>query len=103
MRQLTTHFSFPVVLRPADACKAALSRHHHIVVPAGAVDDEHIAAAVKSADNADMGVLRVENKIAGQCLSPGDFGAIAMLGAGSTAMPDDIGAVCDVVKHPIDK
>lgn len=44
-----------IAFRPCYARKAALSRHHHIVVPAGAVDDKHIAAAVKSADNADMG------------------------------------------------
>lgn len=91
------------IVRSAYACKAALSRHHHIVIPAGTVDDKHIAAAVKSTDNADMGILRVENKIAGQRLTPGDFGAIAMLGAGPTAMPNDIAAACDVVKHPIHK
>ena len=55
---------------PCNGCKAALSRHHHIVVPAGAVDDKHIAVAVKSADDADMAVSRIEHKVSRLGIAP---------------------------------
>ena len=67
------------VYRPANGCKALDAGDHHIVVSAGAVDDEQIAALVPAAYNAHMGVLWIEYQIAGQRLVPRDSGAVGML------------------------
>ena len=56
------------VYRPANGCKALDAGDHHIVVSAGAVDDEQIAALIPAAYDAHMGVLWVKYQIAGQRL-----------------------------------
>lgn len=88
---------------PCNGCKAALSRHHHIVVPAGAVDDEHISVAVKSEDDADMAVSRIEHKVSRLGIAPRNFGAIAVLTGRSTTVADDVTTICGVIEYPIDE
>lgn len=92
---------FAVVFRPANCCEAGFSGHHHIVVSAGAVDDHDITAAIKAANNADMTVLRVKHKVARLGVAPINRGAVAVLGSGPTAMPNDALSAALVVEHPI--
>lgn len=95
------HFSIRKILGPANRGEAAFPRHHHIILAAGAVDDKHIAAAVKSADNADMGILRVKHKVARLGIAPVNGGTVAVLCRSPTAMPNDILSAALVVEHPI--
>ena len=74
---------------------------HHIVVSAGAVDDEQIAALVPAAYNAHMGVLWIEYQIAGQRLVPSDGGAVTVLCGRSAAVADDVLAACGIIEYPI--
>ena len=89
------------IYRPANGCKALDAGDHHIVVSAGAVDDEQIAALIPAADDAHMGVLWIEYQIAGQRLVPRDSGAVGMLRGGSAAVPDDVLAACGIIEYPI--
>lgn len=59
--------------------KALPPGHDHAILSTGAVDDEEIAYAVIAADDPDVAVVRVKDKIAGQCVCPCNVGAIAML------------------------
>lgn len=52
---------FTVVFRPANRGKAAFPRHHHIVRSAGAVDDEQFTVCVPAANDANMGIIRIEH------------------------------------------
>lgn len=73
---------------PADGGKALDAGNHHIVVSAGTVDDEQIAALVPTAHNAHMGVLWVEYQIAGERLIPGNGGAVSVLTDRTAAVSD---------------
>ena len=97
------HFSIRKILGPANRGEAAFPRHHHIILAAGTVDDHDITAAVKAADNTDMAVAWIKDKVSRLGIAPRNFGAIAVLTGRSTAMTDDIATACDIVKHPIDK
>ena len=97
------HFSIRKILGPANRGEAAFPRHHHIILAAGAVDDEDISAAVEATDDPHMTVARVKDEVARLGIAPADGCAVAVLGRGATAMADDITAARLVVKHPIDK
>lgn len=89
------------VYRPANGCKALDAGDHHIVVSAGAVDDEQIAALIPAAYDAHMGVLWVKYQIAGQRLVPRDGGAVGVLRGGPSPVTDDILAACGIIEYPI--
>ena len=95
------HFSIRKILGPANRGEAAFPRHHHIILAAGAVDDKHIAVAVKSADDADMAVSRIEHKVARLGIAPVNGGTVAVLCRSPTAMPNDILSAALVVEPPI--
>ena len=86
-------------LRPADAREAGRAGYDHVVGAAGTVDDLEIAGLVTAADDADVGILRVKNQVAGQGLLPGDGGTIGVLGVGSAAVADVVCAARGVVIH----
>lgn len=90
-------------LRHANACEAGRAGYNHVVGAAGTVDNLEVARLVAAADDADVGILRVENQVAGQGLLPGDGGAIGVLGVGSAAVADVVCAARGVVEHPIHK
>ena len=50
-----------IKLRSCDSGKSSFPCDHHIVVSAGAVDDHNIAAAVETADDADVANLILSN------------------------------------------
>ena len=56
------------------------------------VDNLNIAAFIPSADDADMGITRIENQVAGLGLSPGDRGAVDMLCMSAPAVAQDVTA-----------
>ena len=62
-----------------------------------------IAVSVKSADDADMAVSRIEHKVSRLGIAPSDGSAVFVLHGCSTTMTDNITAARLVVKHPIDK
>ena len=92
-----------IVRWPTNGSKTFLACNDHIVVAAGTVQDQDIAALVPAAHNSNMGILRVKDQITDLRLGPGDAGAVAMLGHGSTAVADDVLTACGIVKHPVHK
>ena len=94
---------FSVIVGPTNRGKSLQTGNDHIVVPAGAVDNEQIIALIPSCHNAHMGVLRVENQITGKCVRPCDGSAVAVLHHSTTAVTEDIGSAACVVEHPIRK
>ena len=97
------HFSIRKILGPANRGEAAFPRHHHIILAAGTVDDHDITAAVKAADNTDMAVTWIKDKVSRLGIAPADGCAVAVLGRGAAAMADDIAAARLVVEYPIDE
>ena len=59
--------------------KALASGYNHAVLPAGAVNHKEIADTVIAADNTDMAVICVKDKIAGQCICPCNVCAVLNL------------------------
>lgn len=74
---------------------------HHIVLRAGAVDDERVSALVFANENAHMGVAGIEHQITRQGFAPGDLLAVAVLTGRTAAVPDDI--VQRIVEYPVHK
>ena len=99
----TGYLSYCVVPRSTDRCKALLASNDHIVISAGAVDDEQFSVCVPAANDAHMGIIRVEYQVTGLCVRPRNIGAIAVLCGGSAAVADDIAAARLIVEHPIHK
>ena len=60
----------------------------HIVIAAGTMDDEDIAAFIPPGDDSHMAVIRVKYEIAGKCVCPGDRRAAGMLAGRAAAMTD---------------
>ena len=100
---MSTAACFGVVLRSSDRGKALQSGHDHIVIAAGAVDDEQFTVCVPAANDAHMGIIRVEYQVTGLCVRPRNIGAIAVLCGGSSAMTDNVAATRGIVEHPIDE
>ena len=77
---------FTVVKGSANGSKSFLAGNHHIVRAAGAVDDHNIAAAVKAANNADMAVTRIKDKVSRLGVTPSNRRTVAVLRSGPAAM-----------------
>ena len=90
------------VYRPANGCKALDAGDHHIVVSAGAVDDEQIAALIPAAYDAHVGVLWVKYQIAGHRLIPRNGGTVTVLCRCPSPVADDVLAARGVVEYPVD-
>lgn len=88
---------------PTNRGKALLAGNDHIIISAGAVNDQQLSVCVPAANDAHMGIIRVEHQVTGLCVRPRNIGAIAVLHGGSTAVADDIAAARLIVEHPIDK
>ena len=88
---------------PANRGKAAFPRHHHIVRSAGAVDDEQFTVCVPAANDAHMGIIRIEHQVTRLGSRPQNIGAIRVLHRGPATMTDNIAAARLIVEHPIDK
>ena len=56
----------------ADRGEVLFPGNDHIVMAAGTMDDEDIAAFIPTGDDPHMGVVGVEYQIAGKCICPGD-------------------------------
>ena len=69
-------FSFRVVHGASYGGKAACAGNDHIVIAAGAVNDEQFAIAIFVANDAHMGIIRVEHQVTGLCVRPRNIGAI---------------------------
>lgn len=70
---------FTVIIRSAYGSEPALAGHHHIVGPAGAVDDLHIPAGIKSAHDPHVAVAGIEYQITGGNIAPRDICTVAVL------------------------
>ena len=92
---------FTVVFRTSNRGKAAFPRHHHIIRAAGTVDDHDITAAVKAANNADMAVTRIKDKVSRLGVTPSNRRTVAVLRSGPAAMPNDVLSTALVVEYPI--
>ena len=99
----TGYLSYCVVPRSTDRCKALHTSNDHIVISAGAVDDEQFSACVPAANDAHMGIIRVEYQVTGLCVRPRNIGAIAVLHGGASAVADNIAAAGLIVENPIHK
>ena len=64
---------------PTDGGKALLAGNDHIVISTGAVDDEQFAVCAPAANNAHMGIIRVEHQVAGLSVLPTDISTVAVL------------------------
>ena len=95
------HFSIRKILGPANRGEAAFPRHHHIILAAGTVDDHDITAAVKAADNTDMAVTRIKDKVSRLGVTPSNRRTVAVLRSGPAAMPNDVLSTALVVEYPI--
>mgnify|MGYP007127594133 FL=1 len=95
------HFSIRKILGPANRGEAAFPRHHHIIRATGAMDDHDITAAVKAANNADMAVTRIKDKVSRLGVTPSNRRAVAVLRSGPAAMPNDVLSAALVVEYPI--
>ena len=67
------------------------------------MDDHDITAAVKAANNADMAVTRIKDKVSRLGVTPSNRRAVAVLRSGPAAMPNDVLSAALVVEYPIDK
>ena len=67
------------------------------------MNDEQFTVCVPAANDAHMGIIRVEYQVTGLGVRPRNIGAIAVLHGGSSAVADDIAAARLIVEHPIHK
>lgn len=67
------------------------------------MDDLDIAAAVKAADDAHMGVIWIEHQVPRLGLRPGNGRAVGVLHMCAASVAYDIGAAAHIVKHPINE
>ena len=65
-----------IVLRTPYRGKALQPGNDHIVIAAGAVDDEQFAIGVPAAHDAHMGIVRVEHQITRLGILPRNIGAV---------------------------
>lgn len=96
-------FLLCVVPRSTDRCKALQTSNGHIVIAAGAVDDQQLSVGVPSADNTHMGIIWIEHQVTGLGVRPRNIGTIAMLHRGPAAVADDIAAARLIEENPIHK
>lgn len=94
---------FIVVIRPPHGRKATLPRNNHIIDAFGAVYDPHLSRLVKAANDSYVRVAGIKCEIAGARLRPRNCRTIAVLRGRPAAVSDDIRAVRDIVKHPVDE
>ena len=66
-------------MRSGNRRKALYSCYHHIVGTTGTMDHQQVAVRVPASDNADMGIIRVENQISRLRFIPGNLRTINML------------------------
>ena len=67
------------------------------------MDDQEIAVRVLAADDADMGIVRIEYKVARLRVAPYNVGAIAVLRGSSSTASGVVAAIRRVVECPIDE
>ena len=67
------------------------------------MDDEQFSVCVPAANDAHMGIIRVEHQVTGLCVCPRNIGAIAVLHGGPAAMTDNIAAARLIEENPIHK
>ena len=65
------------------------------------MDDHDITAAVKAANNADMAVTRIKDKVSRLGVTPSNRRTVAVLRSGPAAMPNDVLSTALVVEYPI--
>ena len=88
---------------PCNVCKACCAGDNNAVCAAAAMDDQEIAVCIPAADDADVGIVRVEHQIARLRIAPWDVRAIAVLRCRAAAAPRIVAAVCCVIECPIDE
>ena len=59
-----------VVVGPCDRGEALQTSNDHIIITAGAVDHQQISVLVSAANDAHMGIIRVERQVTGLCIRP---------------------------------
>ena len=64
---------------PTDRGKALLVGNDHIVIAAGAVDDKQFSVGISAANDAHMGIIRVEYQVTGLSVLPTDISTVAVL------------------------
>ena len=60
-----------------------------------------IPVILLTANDTDMGIVRVKHQVAGLCVRPRNIGAVRVLHRGAAAMSDDVTAARGIVKGPI--
>ena len=90
-----------VAARSADGGKPLQAGQDDIVLAAGAVNDQRLAALVRADEYAHMAVTGVKHQIAGQGFAPRDWGAVAVLAGSAAAVTDDVAQ--RVVEYPVHK
>ena len=86
-----------------DNCEACRAGDNNAVRAAAAMDDQEIAVCVLTADDTDMGIVRIEHQIARLCVAPCNVGAIAVLRRRAAAASGIVAAIRRVVECPIDE
>lgn len=81
--------------------KATGGGDYDIIRAGGAVDDLHIAIPVSAGDDSDVGVIGVENEVAGLGVGHCYFRAAVMLACYAASLPYDNRTVGSVIEYPI--
>ncbi len=79
-------------MRSAYGGKTGFPGNDYVIVAARTVDNLDIAAFIPAAYDANVGITRIENQVAGLGLSPSDRGAVGMLCMSAPAMAQDVTA-----------
>lgn len=90
-------------VRPCHAGESRRAGDNNAVCTAAAMDDQEIAVCVLTADDTDMGIVRIEHQIARLCVAPCNVGAIAVLRRRAAAASGIVAAIRRVVECPIDE
>ena len=83
--------------------KSSGAGDNNTVCTTAAMNDQKIAVRVSAADNADVGIVRIEHKVARLRFAPCNVGAIAVLCGSSAAASGVVAAIRRVVECPIDE
>ena len=57
-----------VVVGPCDGGEALQTSNDHIVIAAGAVDDQQLSIGIPAANDAYMGIIWIEHQVTGLCV-----------------------------------
>ena len=67
------------------------------------MNDEQFTVCVPAANDAHMGIIRIEHQVTELCVRPRNIGTMAVLHGGPAAVADDIAAAGLIVENPIHK